>query len=517
MARSYKGIRLKKHRVYSVDDLMEAYGVTRNTVSNWVRAGLEPSVSGRRNLFRGATVEEFHRARRERSKTELRPGEFKCMSCKMAVVPDEVTVAEWTTRTGTVGSEAVCPECEARVFKITRSKKYDVDSQLHDPNTTGPCPHEENGSDPGRIGIESEIHHSPNDAVIYLWQDYAGKFSGKTLDRHLTSIRQFEEFTGFKAFEALTLKDVHDLRDHLKASLLPDASEAKSKSAVSQTVSRLKDFLLWLRKQDGFKRLPADLPDALELPRAAYAKSLARESRLYPSLDEAHVLLESMPRTTIVQRRARAVFALSFLGALRADTLVSLRLKDIDLRARTITQDGQFARTKNGKSLVIAWFPIPEAFSSEISEWVEIMNQGGFDPNDTLFPPEPAFDGRRKARKLLGQRVPAMTSTYAVQEAFKVACQGHHSTYSPHAAKHTIAAERDQRPLNAEQRKAWSANMGHEDARVTDRHYGQISEARRLKLMSQVGDATSGQIDLVLSDDEKIALFDQFIASLRSG
>ena len=87
MSRSYKGIRLKKHRVYSAEDLMVTYSVCRNTVSNWVQSGLEPSVERRPKLFRGKTVEEFHRIRRERSKTQLRPGEFKCMSCEIAVFP----------------------------------------------------------------------------------------------------------------------------------------------------------------------------------------------------------------------------------------------------------------------------------------------------------------------------------------------------------------------------------------------------------------------------------------------
>ena len=83
--------------------------------------------------------------------------------------------------------------------------------------------YEENELVSGGIGIEKGPHHSPNDAVIYRWQAHAGRFSEKTLDKHLIAIRQFEALRGFKAFEKRTLKDAHEMRDHLKASLSPEA------------------------------------------------------------------------------------------------------------------------------------------------------------------------------------------------------------------------------------------------------------------------------------------------------
>ncbi len=40
MSRSYKGVRVKAHHVYSIEDLMALYGVTANTISNWNADGL---------------------------------------------------------------------------------------------------------------------------------------------------------------------------------------------------------------------------------------------------------------------------------------------------------------------------------------------------------------------------------------------------------------------------------------------------------------------------------------------
>ncbi len=64
MTRLYKGVRVKRHRVYSLDDLMKLYKVSRNTVSNWVMAGLIPSDKQRPHRFRGDVLIRFHAARR---------------------------------------------------------------------------------------------------------------------------------------------------------------------------------------------------------------------------------------------------------------------------------------------------------------------------------------------------------------------------------------------------------------------------------------------------------------------
>ena len=367
---------------------------------------------------------------------------------------------------------------------------------------------------PGGIGISEGKTHSPNDGILYRWQSYAGKFSEKTMDRHLMAIRQFEEFLSPKSFKEITVKDCYAMRENLKASLAPDASEPKSKSSVQHFVSHLKDFLRWLRMQKSYKQLPEDLAGALDLPRSVYAQSLPRKRKAFPSLEEAEGLLSHMPDQSVLDKRNRAIFALAFLGALRADTLISLRLSDIDCGNKKIFQDAHRARTKNSKSLVVAWFPISEAFSDAVSDWIDLMEVGQFGPDDALFPPESAFCGQRNCRKRSAQIVPAMTSAYAVTEAFKVACRAQNRTYTPHAAKHTIAAERDRRQLTAEQRKAWSQNMGHENEQITDTHYGKISDELRFELIEKMPEESHTFYPQDIPDEIKIALVDAIVVHL---
>lgn len=87
MSRSYKGVFIKKHRVYSGKDLMDLYSVGPNTISNWNGEGLRRSNSAKPYHYQGAAVADFHKQRMERTRIQLRPGEFKCMRCKAAGFP----------------------------------------------------------------------------------------------------------------------------------------------------------------------------------------------------------------------------------------------------------------------------------------------------------------------------------------------------------------------------------------------------------------------------------------------
>ncbi len=239
----------------------------------------------------------------------------------------------------------------------------------------------------------------------------------------------------------------------------------KSRSTVAHMSSHIRDFLSWLLKLDRFEALPKDLADYMQLPRAALQKGIGRQQRQYPDLDEAEMLLRRMPKQTATDRRARAMFALTFLAALRADTVTSLRIKHVDVDAGRVLQDASVTRTKNGKSLEIGWFPVPPSFSDETADWLAWLSKKGFGGEDALLP-EAAILHAGKSKQ---GPVDPMSSKHAVDVAFRTACVGHVQRYSPHAARHTIKAEMDKRPLTMEQRKASLSDyrrVGHQLART---------------------------------------------------
>lgn len=519
MSRSYKHVRLKKDRVYSVEQLQTEYSVTANTVSNWVGEGLSLSDTKRPHLFRGQAVEAFHLHRRSQTHRKLLPGQFQCWVCQSNVFPDINTVEDLYAANGRHMFSAQCPACLQRLQKISGETDRDVIEDCRNPNTPMACLHEVEGLNYGDIGISEDnaepVLHSANDRIIFRWQMYAGQYTEKTIVRHLAAIRYFESYLEGIPFSKLSTADFASFRDDLKRRADVSASDSLSASSIRHTVSHLVAFFDWLLKQEGYRRLPKDFAGYLKLPKAVVAKSAQVNPKAFPTLAKAEELLTAMPAKSLIDQRAQAIFALAFLGALRADTLVSLQVKHIDTERRMIFQDASVVRAKAGKSLNIFWFQIPIAFEAVLLSWLETLHRLGFKGDDALFPGDKHLKQRVFVSDRSSRPVPVMTTTHAVSSAFLVACLNSDIKYTPHSAKHTIGAERDIRALTHEERKAWSLNMGHDSEQITEQHYGTMSDDRRFDVLENIGNKKT--IDLGnMSEADKAKAFDAMLKTFRA-
>ena len=449
MARSYKGVRVKKNRVYSVSDLREKYGVSANTVTNWVNGGLRPSDKLKPYIFQGVEVQRFHKDRLERTRINLRPGEFKCIACKAAVFPEVETVQDMPRITRNHMFSAVCPDCNANMMKLSSDADRAVVQDCRNPNTSRWYLHEGMDEALGGIWISKEKldekNYFKNDRLLFAWQKYAGRYDEKTIDQHIAAIRYCERIIGGKCFQYLTTTNAGNVRLDLKRRAKTGERDFLSASTIKHIASHLKAFVSWLIKQEGFKRLPADLADYLDLPKAALSSPLAKAPRPYLSIEEAEIMLIDMLDTTLLQKRDRAVFALAFLGALRADTIISLQIKHFDIVNRRIIQDAAVVRSKYGKSLSIVWFPIPDCFENEVIGWKEHLISRGFLDEDPLFPNATDLSAKEIVNSTRTIPFSRMTTIQAVTKAFASARGKGGPKYTPHSAKDTLAAERDAR------------------------------------------------------------------------
>ncbi len=362
MSRSYKNVKPKIHRVYSVDDVLSLYGICRNTLSNWERSGLRSTGGKGPRLYRGAELKRFHDARKLRVKGELKLGEFKCLGCGAVVFPEVETVRIVPSQKALCRAEATCPDCGAPVVKFLGATERDKIKNCLDTNTGLGTPDEERGENLAGIG-KIEVETAPetpsgeffglNDRIIYAWQIYAGRHSEKTVEAYLTNIRVFEEALGGKPFERLTQADVASCRDSLialgKAS--PDEG-GLSKATIRKRASQLRKFLNWLRQQDGFRKLRANIADYLELPKAMEARQLVKLKRAYPAIEEAVEMVFLMPSGVRVERRQRAMVACAFITGFRAGALTTLRLKHLNIEAKEAVQDASEMRAKTVKATV---------------------------------------------------------------------------------------------------------------------------------------------------------------------
>jgi site-specific recombinase XerC len=516
MAKSYKNVFLKKNRVYSVEQLMIAYGVTANMVSNWVKEGLIPSDAQKPYVFRGAVVVAFHKHQRSLKGRKLLPAEFWCRTCQASVEPGPEAVTKIRAANGRPMLQAACPVCSSKVQKITHEADCDSCQDCRNPNIPMDCCREEKTDLCGgiwiNVGNQSAIYSSENDRIIHKWQSYAGRYDEKTIVKHLAAIRYFEQFLSGKSFRKLRIEDFAAVRDDLKRRANVTSDDRMAASSIKHTISYLGSFFDWLICQKGCRRLPGDFRGYLVVPKAILAKSAQTKQKDFPSIEEAEQLLLDMPADSLVEMRSRAIFALAFLGALRADTLASLQLQHVQIAQRLIIQDGGASRTKAGKSITIFWFPIAKTFEEIVVAWIEHLRMLGLQDTDALFP-----DTKWLKHKIdLVKQIPVMSTTYAVADAFKVASRDLTVPYTPHAAKHTIGAERDARPLTQQERKAWSLNMGHETEQITERHYGTMPEDQRFEVLENIGTDRASDVPQ-MTDEDKIAFYDAVVEKIGFG
>lgn len=71
----------RAHWFYTIEDARALYGVSRNTIRNWMRYGLK-AIDAPKTLFRGLDMNEFHARRRKDAKVPCSFEEIYCVCCK---------------------------------------------------------------------------------------------------------------------------------------------------------------------------------------------------------------------------------------------------------------------------------------------------------------------------------------------------------------------------------------------------------------------------------------------------
>ncbi|WP_424983894.1 tyrosine-type recombinase/integrase [Maritalea sp. S77] len=476
MVRAYNYTRAKKNRVYDVEAICETFSVHKNTVTNWRKSGLCSIDERQPLLFKGSELRLFLKQRQLEQKQKLRLGQFKCFSCKARTWPES---RSWNFEEGTSSrfwAHATCPECEKVVQKVISGAQYRQICKALESNITLQLLDEDNKLVPGDVvkdqGSGVVEYSAENERIIFEFQKYTERYNKKTQDVYLADIRAFEEFLHWKPFDKLKTDDATRYRRYLVA----EGMDGRSKSSIAHAASHLRKFIVWLTKQEGYRRLNRSIPDYLELSRADLAGAAGTKIRDYPSMDEVELMISSMPANTLAQQRDRAIVAASFVFGTRADATVSLRLKHVDIDKKEVNQDATEVRTKNSKSMRTFWFPLNDRFDQILIDYMQMLLERGIKDNDALFPP---IEILNKPTMLVAENRPIidpLKSTSAISDAFERACEcAGLKKFVPHSARHFLKDFGDKMQLTNAQRKAWSTSLGHETMQTTEAHYARMT------------------------------------------
>lgn len=107
----------KLNRSYTVDEVATLYGVHRNTVRAWFKAGLPAIDDHRPMMFQGRALRAFLQARRDGAKRPCQPGTLYCCKCRAPRKPASGSVVFEARIAGAGTLRALCATCGCRMFR----------------------------------------------------------------------------------------------------------------------------------------------------------------------------------------------------------------------------------------------------------------------------------------------------------------------------------------------------------------------------------------------------------------
>jgi hypothetical protein len=115
--------RVKTLRSYTVNDIVNLYGVYPHTVRHWLKSGLTATDRHRPTLVLGIELHRFVSAKRTARKKPCPPGTIYCMKCREPRCPagDMADLRQLSTTTGDL--EGICPACESMMHRRVRPKR----------------------------------------------------------------------------------------------------------------------------------------------------------------------------------------------------------------------------------------------------------------------------------------------------------------------------------------------------------------------------------------------------------
>ena len=116
---------VKIRRTYTVGEIAHLLAIHKNTVREWINAGL-PTIDDRRPiLILGFDLIAFLRARRARNKRPCSPGQMYCFRCRTPKIPAG-DMAEYVAITEKVGNlTAICPDCTSMIHRLVSWAKLE--------------------------------------------------------------------------------------------------------------------------------------------------------------------------------------------------------------------------------------------------------------------------------------------------------------------------------------------------------------------------------------------------------
>src|ERR1700677_630953 len=315
-----------------------------------------------------------------------------------------------------------------------------------------------------------------------------------SLDAVAKAIARFEDHAKNRDFKKFHVEQARAFKAHLASTRSERTSESLSASTVYSTLAALKSFFAWLAQQRGYRsRINVADAEYFNAPDNLSRVATARRYKACPTVKQVRAMLAALPAGDELQLRDRAVIAFALVSGARDGAIVSFKLKHIDIENELIEQDARDVRTKRAKTFTTWFFPVGEDIRQVFVDWVTFLReQKRFGPADPLFPKSKVAPGEDLEFRAVGLDRAHWANANPVRAIFREASTLAGLPYfNPHSLRSTLVQLAYELKLDAEQFKAWSQNLGHENCLTTFSSYGQLPPAKQAEIIRGLAGSTN--------------------------
>jgi integrase len=332
--------------------------------------------------------------------------------------------------------------------------------------------------------------HNPTNERIkrnyFAFLKEAKRHSEPTVDAAAKALSRFEAYTRYRDFKAFHFQQAVAFKRHLAQQKGQRSGKKLSKATLHATLTQLKRFFQWLAWQPGYKsRIQYADAEYFNLSEKDTRIATTRRPQRVPTIEQIMHVITTMPSSTEIEHRNRALMAFTLLTGARDRAIASLKLKHVDLVDGCVHQDAREVETKFSKTFVTYFFPVGDEPLAIFSEWVSYLRDEKLWGNDDpLFPATLIGQGATRQFEAVGLKRAHWSTATPIRTIFREAFTRTGLPYfNPHSFRNTLVQLGEQVCQTPEQFKAWSQNLGHEKVLTTFLSYGQVAYARQGEIM----------------------------------
>lgn len=340
-------------------------------------------------------------------------------------------------------------------------------------------------------------HHPDNERIkreyFVLLKEAKGQ-SEDSVDAVAKAIARFEADTQHRDFKAFHFEQAVAFKRRLADHDSLATGEKLSKATQYATLAHLKRFFQWLAMQPIYRsKLRYSDAEYFSFSEKDSRVAKARRERPVPTLEQIKHVIATMPSSSAIERRNRALVAFALLTGARDSALASMKLKHVDLAVGSVFQDARDVKTKFSKTFMTFFFPVGPEIRQIVDDWVLHLRRDllwGHD--DPLFPATKVELSALLHFEAVGLERKAWSSSAPIRAIFKSAFEAAGLPYyNPHSLRSTLVLLGLQVCRSPEHFKAWSQNLGHEGVLTTFISYGSVAVQRQGEIIHSLGGQTA--------------------------